>query len=212
MTLSLLFPILILMACSITAVPYGARWIETLYQMYPELLSNPAANTMLKRHRRQLLRILLCLCVIKVTIFSSQPLPAPLSLIAAFFLLLITCTDFEQQVIFDKMLLPFALFAPIAWLWLPLPYTDYLLAAFAGGICFLLFAFLTHGGIGGGDIKLIFVLGLWLGPHLLLQTICIGLLFGGAAALILLLTKRKTAHSYFAYGPYFAISALFYLL
>ena len=34
------------------------------------------------------------------------------------------------------------------------------------------------------------------------------LLAGGAAALLMLLTKQKQRKSYFAYGPYFALSGI----
>ena len=91
---------------------------------------------------------------------------------------------------------------------LPLPAGNHLMAAFAGGIAFLLLAILTGGGIGGGDIKLIFVLGLWLGAHKLLAVILLGFFLGGLAALLLLLTGKKKRRDFLAYGPYFAGSAI----
>ena len=110
------------------------------------------------------------------------------------------------------MLLPFGLLALPAAFFSPLPLTDHLLAAAAGGGLFLLLAMLTRGGIGGGDIKLIFVLGLWLGTDRLLSAVLAGLLLGGLAALLLLLTGRKKRQNNFAYGPYFALNALWLYL
>ena len=77
------------------------------------------------------------------------------------------------------------------------------------GVGFLLLAILTRGGIGGGDIKLIFVLGLWLGSRLLMGTVILGFCLGGLAALFLLLTKQKKRKEFFAYGPYFSAASIF---
>ena len=71
---------------------------------------------------------------------------------------------------------------------------------------------MTHGAIGGGDIKLIFVLGLWLGTGQLYVTILIGLVLGGLAALLLLITRQRSRRDFFAYGPWFALPALYLLL
>ena len=76
----------------------------------------------------------------------------------------------------------------------------------------MLLAVLTRGGVGGGDVKLIAALGLWLGPARLTTVAFIGLALGGLAALLLLLTKRKKRRETFAYGPYFAVPAVVFLL
>ena len=131
---------------------------------------------------------------------------------AAFLLLLITATDFEQYVIFDRMSLPLAVFGLLATIHLGLPIADRLMAAAVGGGAFLLMTLLTGGAIGGGDIKLIGALGLWLGSTRLLDVVFYGSMAGGAAALLMLLTKQKDRKSAFAYGPYFALTALFFLL
>ena len=85
-------------------------------------------------------------------------------------------------------------------------YTTLLLTAF------LLLAIVTHGGIGGGDIKLIAVLGLWLGTDMLLTIVISGVVLAGIAAIIMLVTKKKGRQDYFAYGPYFTLSALAFTL
>ena len=128
------------------------------------------------------------------------------------FLSYITVTDFEQYVIFDAMLLPFAIIGLCYTLHMHLPLGEHVAAALAGGLLFFLLTVITKGSIGGGDIKLVTAMGLWFGYRSLLNVITYGLLTGGFAALLMLLTKQKKRNSYFAYGPYFALSGIGILL
>ena len=131
---------------------------------------------------------------------------------AIVFLSFITITDFEQYVIFDSMLLPLAGLGLCYTVHQQLSLTEHLAAGLGGGLLFLLLTILTKGAIGGGDIKLIAALGIWLGIRPLLSVIMYGFLAGGAAALFLLVTKQKKRQDYFAYGPYFALSGIAVLL
>ncbi|MBO6293848.1 MAG: prepilin peptidase [Selenomonas sp.] len=129
----------------------------------------------------------------------------------AYFLLMTIVTDFEQHLIFDKMQLPFAVLA-LVFMCLSGQIGNYLLAAVAGGMAFLLLALLTRGAIGGGDIKLMFVLGLWLGMEKLLQIVAGGFILGGLVAGVMLLSGRWKRDEHFAYSPYFSVIALILLL
>ena len=92
------------------------------------------------------------------------------------------------------------------------PLLKNLFAAVAGGLIFLALAYLTRGGVGGGDVKLIAALGLWLGPERLTAVVCVGFFIGGLAALLLLLTGQKKRKDAFAYGPCFTLPAILALL
>ena len=133
-------------------------------------------------------------------------------LVAISLLLFMTITDFEQQVILNEMVFVFALFGLCYTLHLQLSLQDHLLAALGGGLLFLFLAFISRGAVGGGDIKLIAALGLWLGIKALITVIIYGAIAGGIAALLLLLSKKVKRKQYLAYGPYFAISAICILL
>lgn len=185
----------------------ASHWIDSLYKKQPQTLSYPASREQRAYYRKGFLFIASCALLLffpsySVSVFMYQ-------LVLAYFLLLVICTDFEQYVIFDKMLLPFGIIAFPMIFFMELPLLDHLASAFAGGGLFLLLAILTRGGIGGGDIKLIFVLGLWLGSRLLMGTVILGFCLGGLAALFLLLTKQKKRKEFFAYGPYFSAAAIF---
>ncbi|MBR5914559.1 MAG: prepilin peptidase [Selenomonadaceae bacterium] len=194
----------ILIAIALTAI--GSRWIDFLYSMPSAPLSFPKEIASRSKFRKPCLFIFLTLCLIKI--FTA---PAPLNFYMAteiFFLALIIFTDFEQYVIFDKMLIPFAIIGVVATIHLNLPIIDRIVAAVIGGGIFLLMVMLT-GGIGGGDIKLVAVLGIWLGTENLLNVVLIASIVGGICAGIMILTKIKGRKSYFAYGPYFALAAIF---
>ncbi|WP_294521847.1 A24 family peptidase [uncultured Anaerovibrio sp.] len=140
-------------------------------------------------------------------------LPLLLSvLVAAVFLLQFTISDLLWQLIFDKQLALFALLGLLRILLLNGPFLDYVLAAGVGGGIFWLMAVITRGGIGGGDVKLIAALGLWLGTDLLYQTVVWGIILGGVGAILLLVTKKRQRKEAFPYGPYFAISGLVMLI
>ena len=132
----------------------------------------------------------------------------PYVFIAISLLVFMTVTDFEQQVILDEMVIVFALLGVCYTLHLRLPLQEHLLAALGGGLFFFLLAFVSKGALGGGDIKLIAALGLWLGWKPLLSVIVYGAMAGGVAALVLLLTKKIGRKQFLAYGPYFALSAI----
>lgn len=126
------------------------------------------------------------------------------------FLLTMMWSDLEQQIIMNHQLALFAILGLCFQLLtqpeqLPLQ----LVTAAGGGLSFLLLAILTRGGIGGGDIKLIAVLGLWLKPEAMEFTALGGIILGGLLALGAIITKRKSRKDYIPYGPGFIIMALF---
>lgn len=76
----------------------------------------------------------------------------------------------------------------------------------AGGLVgfFVVLPFTLSGGIGGGDLKLVAALGLWLGPLLLLQALFWTALAGVACAVIAKVRKQKD----FAYVPAITVGLL----
>lgn len=173
-----------------------------------ELLEYPAK--LLSEHPAEKKLLTIALFVFYFLSAGSFQHPAELALAWLFITLMIFITfiDYQQHIIPDRILLPAAVAALLLTPLLSSPLTDRMIAAAAGGAVFLLLAIITRGGIGGGDIKLLFVLGLWLGSDRLLTATLLGFIAGGIASAILLLTKAKKAGQMIAYGPYFAISAI----
>lgn len=211
--LSDFFPVLvpaILIATVCTAV--GSAWINHLYAKAPHgLLSFPEGIINRSVHRKPLLFLLLATCIGKACITTTPPTFFYWT-VAISLLSFVTVTDFEQYVIFDAMLLPFAVVGFAYTIHMELPVANHIVAALGGGLLFFILTIITKGAIGGGDIKLIASMGLWLGVRPMLSVITYGFITGGLAALFLLITKQKSRHSYFAYGPYFALSGAGILL
>ena len=200
------WPVLLL---TLSATMIGSLWINYLYPKAEkrDSLSFPEEIATRAKLRNPLLFLSLLLCFYKAWNQLSYPeLCYILTAIAC--LLYFTVTDFEQHVILDEMLLAFAILGFCYTLHLHLPVLNHILASLGGGLFFLILAVISKGAIGGGDIKLIAVLGLWLGTAPLLSIIMYGAMAGGIAALILLLCRKIKRNQYLAYGPYFALSAI----
>jgi leader peptidase (prepilin peptidase) / N-methyltransferase len=72
----------------------------------------------------------------------------------------------------------------------------------------LLLAILSKGGIGGGDIKLMGVLGLVLGFQGAFLTLMIASVVGLIVGIIGLLMKKFTRKTAIPFGPYLALGTL----
>jgi leader peptidase (prepilin peptidase)/N-methyltransferase len=70
---------------------------------------------------------------------------------------------------------------------------------------------LARGGLGGGDVALAGLLGLYLG-WLSYEAVVVGLItafmVGGVFALLLLITRRANRSTRFAFGPFLIVGAL----
>mgnify|MGYP003880300923 CR=1 FL=1 len=94
-----------------------------------------------------------------------------------------------------------------------IPIVDGLLGLLVGGGSLLLVALfsllvLKKEGMGGGDIKLMGMIGLFLGLKLTLLSLLLSIYIAGLISLILLLSKRKKAGDSIPYGPFIAIGTL----
>ncbi|NLO81634.1 MAG: prepilin peptidase [Clostridiales bacterium] len=67
-------------------------------------------------------------------------------------------------------------------------------------------------GIGGGDIKLMAAIGLYLGWRLTALALLLSVYIGGMIGLLLLIMKIKKRGDYIAYGPFLAIASLIAIL
>lgn len=137
------------------------------------------------------------------------------ALIFVSFLIVVTFIDLDHQLILDKVLIWMAGAGVIInfWIGFPMPGAlNMLLAATVGGGVLLLIAVLTRGGMGGGDIKFMAVLGLWLGWPYILIVLLLSFIIGGVAGVGLVLFKLRGRKDFIPFGPFIAIATLITLL
>ncbi len=125
-------------------------------------------------------------------------------------LLVVTVIDLREQVIPDQLIV-FGLVTGILFLFIPglTPGpVQALTGILTGGGLFLLIAVLSGGAMGGGDIKLMAVLGLWLGWRQILLVSFFAFILGAAVSLGLIVLGRKNKKDYISFGPFIALAAL----
>jgi len=86
-----------------------------------------------------------------------------------------------------------------------------LAAAITGGVAFLLALLAPRGGLGLGDVKLLGVLGLflgWLGWGVVVVGVALGFALGAVAAVAMLASRRAGLRDHLAFGPWLIAGAL----
>lgn len=69
----------------------------------------------------------------------------------------------------------------------------------------LVLTLIVEGAFGGGDIKLMAACGLFLGAKLVLVSMALAVLFGGAYGIWLLAAHKKEKKDHFAFGPFLCL-------
>ncbi|MHB1419245.1 MAG: prepilin peptidase, partial [Bacillota bacterium] len=93
-----------------------------------------------------------------------------------------------------------------------MPWTQVFWGFIAGGLPLYLVAFLSRGGMGGGDIKLAAVAGIFLGWQGILTGLFLAVIAAGLVGGILLLTKKKGRKDHIPFGPFIALGTIAALL
>ena len=130
------------------------------------------------------------------------------ALVLSSFLIIIIFIDYDHQLILDKVLVWLAGAGVAINLYTgQTGLLDMLLGAVLGGGVLLVIAVVSKGGMGGGDIKFLAALGLWLGVTLTVRTLFLSFLFAGVGGGLLLLLKIKGRKDRIPFGPYIAAAA-----
>jgi leader peptidase (prepilin peptidase)/N-methyltransferase len=120
--------------------------------------------------------------------------------------------DYDFQIIPDAITLPGILLGLLVALWSPLPIRDALIGVAVGGGGLLLVAEgyrrLAHReGLGMGDVKLMAMVGAFLGWQNALITLVIGSLAGSLVGGSLIAARRGTRHTALPFGSFLAPAA-----
>lgn len=124
-------------------------------------------------------------------------------------LLVLTFIDLSHQILPDLITLPGIIVGLIAASSvLPTGIINSVIGVLVGGGAFYLVAVISRGGMGGGDIKLIAMIGAFLGWRDVLLTIFIGALTGSLVGIFLMLFKGKKRKDPIPFGPFLAAGAI----
>ncbi|MFD1736026.1 prepilin peptidase [Bacillus salitolerans] len=125
-------------------------------------------------------------------------------------LIIITVSDIAYMLIPNKILLFFLPVLIMLRIFIPLdPWWDPLAGAFTGFGLLLLIAIVTKGnGMGFGDVKLFFVIGIVLGVQNVLLTFFLASLLGAVIGGIALLAKVIKRKQPIPFGPFIALGAI----
>lgn len=129
-------------------------------------------------------------------------------------LLAVTFIDLDHLIIPDVISLPGIVVGLLGQLLLPQgDVVQALIAVAAGGGSFWLIAFLFEKlrgveGMGGGDIKLLAMIGAFTSPFGVLQTVLVGSLVGSVVGIAYLAATRKGNQTRIPFGPFLAFGGL----
>jgi leader peptidase (prepilin peptidase) / N-methyltransferase len=141
----------------------------------------------------------------------------PVYLIFCSVLVVIIFIDLDFQIIPDTITLPGMVIGLIAGSFLvPDPFMRYDLLGFqasiagflAGGGLFYAVAILSRGGMGGGDIKMMAMVGSFMGWKSVLMTTFFGSLTGAVVGILLMIFKGQGRKTKIPFGPFLALGAL----
>lgn len=124
-------------------------------------------------------------------------------------LIVITFIDLDHQIVPDRITIPGTVLGILlASTLLPIGLKNSLLGATLGGGLFYLTAVLSRGGMGGGDIKLIAMIGAFLGWKDVLLTIFLSALSGSLVGIFLMVFMGKGRKHKIPFGPFLALGAV----
>ena len=134
-------------------------------------------------------------------------------------LIVISVIDLYHQIIPDVISLPGIGVGLLASLAIPqINFIDSLIGALLGGGCLFIVATLyqwlfKREGMGGGDVKLLAMIGAFLGWKAVILTILLGSLLGSISGIIVMVSRGKDFKYAIPFGPFLslgAVIALFY--
>ena len=128
-------------------------------------------------------------------------------------LLIIALIDLDHKIIPNAITLPgIAVGLGLSLGILPITPLASLFGLIIGGTVFYLIAFVSKGGMGGGDIKLIAMIGTFLGLQGGLFTIFTSALLGSMVGLMLMLLRKKGRKDRIPFGPFLSCGAILFML
>lgn len=130
------------------------------------------------------------------------------------FLLILVVVDLERMLLPDRLTLPgivVGIALAVAGLGY-VPWTSSLLGVVAGYGVMWLIRFASKGAMGGGDVKMLAMIGAFLGPVDALRSLFGASLIGSVVGISLILARRHQRGRPLPFGPFLAMGALVALI
>ncbi|MGC9325054.1 MAG: prepilin peptidase [Desulfomonilia bacterium] len=132
-------------------------------------------------------------------------------------LLVITFIDLDHQIIPDSISLGGIIVGLVAVIWLPVAYLDAVLGLVLGsgiliGIIYGYYFLTGKQGMGGGDVKLLGMIGVFTGWQGVLFTLFSASLLGTLVGIPWAFLQRKNIQSPIPFGPFLSIGSLIFVL
>ena len=157
--------------------------------------------------------------VVTAAVFVSTYLlygPTPIGIVRTLFacaLIVLFVIDLQHQILPDVITLPGIVVGGVCSVFLPPGWRDALIGiAVGGGIPFLLaeayYRIRGHDGLGMGDVKLLAMIGAFLGWKLAILTLVLASFAGSIAGVALILSGRGTMKYALPFGTFLAVGAM----
>lgn len=144
-----------------------------------------------------------------LVLHEGAGLKALLAIIYSLVLLLIGYVDIDYRLVLNRVSYPAIIVALAAsFLWPGLGIKSALLGGLVGLAIFVVLQLLGRGALGTGDTKLALLIGAMRGLPGVFDALVIGMVFGGLAALFLVIVMKRGRKTFFAYAPYLAAGAV----
>lgn len=122
--------------------------------------------------------------------------------------LVLTIIDIYHMILPDKLVIFGAIIGVLYTIFVRQQYLDSLWGILAGGGFFLAIVLLSKGrAMGMGDVKLMAVLGLWLGLKAIVLTCGLAFVIGAVISVILVARQKAGAKTMVPFGPFICIGA-----
>lgn len=123
-------------------------------------------------------------------------------------LIILTFIDFKYYILPNILVLIVFILGILYMLLVKKQYLDSLWGVLVGGGFFLLLMLVTRGNMGGGDIKLMAALGVWLGLKGTVLTMLAAFVIGAAASVVVLAKNGGGRKTMMPFGPFISVGTI----
>lgn len=154
--------------------------------------------------RYPLLEILTALAYLFAYLHFGMGIEFVFSLIFTSILIIIAFVDLDTMIIYDRFHVLIFMLGLIEAFIFKKNFLHLILASVVVSVPLLIVALVT-GGMGGGDIKLMFVSGFYLGVQRILVGFIVSVIVGGSYGIYTLLTKKHSGKDAIPFGPFLCL-------